>query len=386
MNYDLVIVGCGFTGATIAYKAAKDGKKVLILEKRNHIAGNMYDYIDDAGILVQKYGPHSLHTNSDEIYKFVTSISDWDEYILRARVEILEKYTPSPFNFKTIDQYYQKDKAEKLKRELSSNYQGRDKVTVVELLNSSNDLIKEYAEFLFKYDYRPYTAKQWGIAPEELDVSILKRVPVRLDYKDQYFDDKYQLMPHNSFTDFFNKMLDNPLIDIKLNTDVRDLVVINEEGIIFNGKKLNIPFVYTAPLDELFAYKFGKLPYRSLKFDIKTINVDSYQETSGVAYPMAKGYTRITEYKKIPVQDIKGRTTIAVEYPVEYGSEFGIEPYYPILTVESMNKYDKYRKLASKVSNLFVCGRLGDFKYYNMDDAILRAFKVYELICSNERG
>ena len=378
MNYDIVIAGCGFTGAVIAFKSAMEGKRVLIVEKRNHIAGNMYDYIDEAGICVQKYGPHSFHTNNEEVYEFITQIGDWYEYILRARVMIDGKYTPSPFNFKTIDQYYPSPKAEMLKQALVEYYNSAKKVTVVELLESDNELIREYANFLFEKDYRPYTAKQWGIAPEELDISILKRVPVRLDYTDGYFDDKYQLMPEGGFTSFFEKMLSNPLIDIRLNCDVLDLVEIDGNNIIFENELLNVPFVYTGPLDELFRYKYGKLPYRSLKFDMQIHNVDSYQETSGVAYPMAEGYTRITEYKKIPVQDIKGKTTIAVEYPVTYGTEEGKEPYYPILTENSKEMYKRYCELASKVNRLYVCGRLGDFKYYNMDDAVLRALEVYE--------
>lgn len=378
MNYDIVIAGCGFTGAVIAFKSAMEGKRVLIVEKRNHIAGNMYDYIDEAGICVQKYGPHSFHTNNEEVYEFITQIGDWYEYILRARVMIDGKYTPSPFNFKTIDQYYPAPKAEMLKQALVEYYNSAKKVTVVELLESDNELIREYANFLFEKDYRPYTAKQWGIAPEELDISILKRVPVRLDYTDGYFDDKYQLMPEGGFTSFFEKMLSNPLIDIRLNCDVLDLVEIDGNNIIFENELLNVPFVYTGPLDELFRYKYGKLPYRSLKFDMQIHNVDSYQETSGVAYPMAEGYTRITEYKKIPVQDIKGKTTIAVEYPVTYGTEEGKEPYYPILTENSKEMYKRYCALASKVNRLYVCGRLGDFKYYNMDDAVLRALEVYE--------
>lgn len=378
MSYDIVIAGCGFTGAVIAFKSAMEGKRVLMVEKRNHIAGNMYDYIDETGICVQKYGPHSFHTNNEEVYEFITQIGDWYEYILRARVMIDGKYTPSPFNFKTIDQYYPISKAEALKQALVEYYNSAKKVTVVELLESDNELIREYANFLFEKDYRPYTAKQWGIAPEELDISILKRVPVRLDYTDGYFDDKYQLMPEGGFTSFFEKMLDNPLIDIRLNCDVLDLVEIDGNNIIFENELLNIPFVYTGPLDELFRYKYGKLPYRSLKFDMQIHNVDSYQETSGVAYPMAEGYTRITEYKKIPVQDIKGKTTIAVEYPVTYGTEEGKEPYYPILTENSKEMYKRYCELASKVNRLYVCGRLGDFKYYNMDDAVLRALEVYE--------
>lgn len=380
MKYDIVIAGCGFAGATIAYMAAKDGKRVLLADKREHIAGNMYDYVNEDGILVQKYGPHSFHTDNEDVYSFIKSIGNWYEYILRARVLIDDKYTPSPFNFKTIDQFYHEDKATELKKRLTDYYKGRKKVTVVEMVESEDELIREYADFLFEKDYRPYTSKQWGMKPEEIDISVLKRVPVRLDYTDGYFDDKYQLMPEGGFTAFFENMLSDSNIDIRLNCDILENIEIKDNEIYFENEKIDIPFVYTGELDELFKCKYGKLPYRSLYFDIQTHNVDSYQETSGVAYPMAEGYTRITEFKKIPVQNIEGKTTIAVEYPQKYGSEKGKEPYYPILTEESKNLYERYLGESESIKGLYLCGRLADFKYYNMDDVIRRALEVYKEI------
>lgn len=381
MNYDIIIAGCGFAGATIAYLAAQDGKNVLIVEKRNHIAGNMYDYVDDAGILVQKYGPHTLHTNSEKIYRFLSSIGGWNPYILRARVMIDGQYTPSPFNFKTIDQYFPKEKGSRLKSRLLEYYPGLKSTAIVDLLECEDSSIREYARFLFEKDYRPYTAKQWGIKPEELDISVLKRVPVRLDYTDAYFDDKYQLMPEKSFTAFFEKMLESRNIEVMLNTDALDFAAFKDNGEMeWNGCPLEIPFVYTGPVDELFGLKFGRLPYRSLWFDWQTHDTDSYQETSGVAYPMAEGYTRITEYKKLPVQDVPGKTTIAVEYPADYGSPKGREPYYPVLTAESQKMYQRYLETARQINRLYLCGRLAEFKYYNMDQVIQRAMCIYEEI------
>lgn len=381
MNYDIIIAGCGFAGATIAYLAAQDGKNVLIVEKRNHIAGNMYDYVDDARILVQKYGPHTLHTNSEKIYRFLSSIGGWNPYILRARVMIDGQYTPSPFNFKTIDQYFPKEKGSRLKSRLLEYYPGLKSTAIVDLLECEDSSIREYARFLFEKDYRPYTAKQWGIKPEELDISVLKRVPVRLDYTDAYFDDKYQLMPEKSFTAFFEKMLESRNIEVMLNTDALDFAAFKDNGEMeWNGCPLEIPFVYTGPVDELFGLKFGRLPYRSLWFDWQTHDTDSYQETSGVAYPMAEGYTRITEYKKLPVQDVPGKTTIAVEYPADYGSPKGREPYYPVLTAESQKMYQRYLETARQINRLYLCGRLAEFKYYNMDQVIQRAMCIYEEI------
>lgn len=381
MDYDIIIVGTGFAGSTIAYKMAKQGKRILMLEKRNHIAGNMYDYIDENGILVQKYGPHSFHTNNEEVLKFIMEIGEWKEYILRARVDIDGKLTPSPFNFKTIDDYFSLDKAKEIKEHLASKYPSQNKVTIVELLESEDETIREYANFLFEKDYRPYTAKQWAIKPEELDISILKRVPVRLDYTDAYFDDKYQLIPKESFTNIFENMLSSSLIDLRLSTDACEYIKPGENGkLYYNNEELNIPVIYTGAIDEFFGLKYGKLLYRSLYFDMQTHKVDSYQETSGVAYPMAEGFTRITEFKKIPVQNIPGVTTIAVEYPEKYGTERGKEPYYPVFTEETSKMYNKYLDEAKKYSNLYLCGRLAEFKYYNMDDVILRALEVVKLL------
>lgn len=382
MSYDLIVVGCGFAGSTIAYLAAQKGKRVLIYEKRAHIAGNMYDEFNDEGILVQKYGPHSFHTNKKEVYDFITSIGEWYTYILRARVLIDGRYTPSPFNFKTIDDYYDMEKAEMLKKHLLEYYDNADKVTIVEMLEANDPLIKEYAELLFEKDYRPYTAKQWGIDPNDLDISVLRRVPVRLTYVDRYFDDKWQVMPKGGFTEFFKKMLDNENIHIRLNCDILEHLKLDEinKKILIDGEELNVPLVYTGAIDELFNLKYGKLPYRSLYFDFKTLDIEGYQETPGVAYPMAEGYTRITEYTKIPVQNVKGKTTIAIEYPVPYGSEKGKEAYYPILTNESQRMYKKYEDEVKKYPNLFLCGRLADFKYYNMDDVIQRAFDIFRNI------
>ena len=380
MKYDLIVVGCGFSGATIAYCAAKQGKKVLILERRSHIAGNMYDYYNEDNILVQKYGPHSFHTNDEEVYQFIAELTEWEEYILRARVEIDGAMTPSPFNFATIDLLYEVEEAKRLKQKLRSYFKERDKITIIELLQCEDSDIKGYANLLFEKDYRPYTSKQWGISPEQLDISVLSRVPVRLSYVDRYFDDKYQLLPQKGFTNLFKEMLSSENIEVRLNIDALDLISLKDNQIIFEGEVLEVPCIYTGPIDELFKMKYGSLPYRSLDFDLKTLNVKSYQETSGVAYPMAEGYTRITEYTKIPVQDVGEKTTIAIEYPVEYGSEKGKEAYYPILTNQSQDTYSKYLELSKVYHNLYLCGRLADFKYYNMDDAIKRAINVFKTL------
>ncbi len=378
---DILIVGCGFTGSIIAYLAAKRlNKKVLIIDKRNHIGGNMYDeYDENTGILVQKYGPHSFHTNNKDVFKLLREIGEWEPFVLRARAEIKGELTPSPFNFTTIEQYFTCEQANEIKTHLCEKYDYQSKATIVDMLHSEDKIISEYAKFLFEQDYRPYTSKQWGIQPEELDISILKRVPVRLSYIDQYFDDQFQVQPKNGYTEFFYKMLDVDGIEIRLSTNARDILDIKDNNIYFEGEKLNIPVIYTGPLDELFDCKFGKLPYRSLSFEYKTLDTPTFQPTPGVAYPFADGYTRVTEFSKLMTCPPKtDKTIVAYEYPEVYGSEKGKEPYYPILTENSINTYQKYVEIAKNIQNLYPCGRLGNFKYYNMDNAIESAISIFE--------
>ena len=382
-DYDILIVGCGFVGSAAAYLAAKGGKRVLVLERRTHIAGNMYDETDpETGILVQRYGPHSFHTDSERAYDFVTSAGEWYPFTLTARVEMLGKSVPSPFNFTTIETFFEPRKAHAIKKRIIDVYRYAAKTTIVDLLKSDDSLIKEYADFLFENDYRPYTIKQWSIKPEELDISVLSRVPVRFDYIDRYFDDRYQMMPEGGFTVFFEKLLASPLIDVELGCDaLLHLAVDKATGhMIFDGEKINIPVVYTGAADELFGCCYGKLSYRSLWFEYRTYDTDSFQDAPGVAHPAAEGYTRITEFTKLPPQDGRGKTIAAYEYPEAYGSEKGKEPYYPVLTAESKKMYERYEGLAKTVENLYLGGRLADFKYYNMDQAVLRALDIYEEI------
>jgi len=377
-NMDCIIVGAGFCGSTIARKLAETGKKVLILERRNHIAGNMYDEKDTNGILVQRYGPHIFHTNSKEAYDFVAKYDTWIDYLHQPAVEMEGVVSPSPANFTTIDLYYTGAEAEDLKNRLKTHYAEQKSVPILELLDCDDMLIKKYAEKLYEMNYLPYTAKQWGIPPDKIDPGILKRVPVRLDYTNAYFDDKFQCMPKNGYTNFFGNLLTHNNIEVVINTDALDLIRIDTQNkqILFNGNKVSIPVVYTGAVDELLNYCYGQLPYRSLKFEYQTIQTESFQAASVVAHPKAEGYTRITEFKKLPPQNISGLTSIAYEYPLS--ADKNNEPYYPLLTDENISLYNKYSNDLSVIPNLFLCGRLADYKYYNMDAAILRAFDVLE--------
>lgn len=372
---DCLVIGCGLSGCVVARHLAEQGKQVLIWERRDHIGGNMYDYVDEHGFLVQKYGPHTFHTKTKELYDYMCRFEQWKEYKLTCGAVWEGKYTPTPFNFTTIDIFYPPERAAVLKRKLRAAFAGRETATVVEVLEHSDPDIRGYAEYLFQNDYAPYTAKQWGVPASEIDPSVLKRVPLRFSYAEGYFDDPYQMMPEHSFTQFFKNLLDHPNIKVELGVEALERLSVKDDALLLDGEKVSIPVVYTGALDELFGCIYGKLPYRSLRFEWKYSEEDSVQDAPVVAYPQETGYTRITEYKKLPVQEKSG-SSYAVEYPLPYEEGENREPYYPVLTEESQGRFAKYQALADRIPNLICCGRLADFKYYNMDQALERAMNV----------
>lgn len=374
-RYDCVVVGCGLTGSVIARRLAESGKKIAILEKRSHIGGNMYDYVDEHGFLVQKYGPHIFHTEKKELYEYICRFEEWNEYKLTCGAFIDGKYTPTPFNFRTIDDYYSPEKADELKGHIKKAFAGRKTVTVIEAMQHSDHIISNYAKFLFEKDYSLYTAKQWGISPSEIDPSVLKRVPLRLSYDVGYFDDEFQVMPKHSFTRFFENLLNHENISVELGKNALEYIKIAGNEIFVNGVKSDITVIYSGAVDELFEYKFGRLPYRSLRFEWKYEDKESVQDMPVVAYPQAEGFTRITEYKKLPVQNKPG-SSYAVEYPLEYEIGKNADPYYPVLIEKSQKQYNEYKNLADSVDGLILCGRLADFKYYNMDQALERSLEI----------
>lgn len=380
-TYDYIIVGAGLSGGILARKLAEEkNKRILIVERRNHIAGNTYDFNDVHGIKIQKYGPHVFHTNCCEVYNYITQYCEPIPYRTKCEAVIDGISTPSPFNFKTIDQFYSDKDATVLKKKLLDYYANRQSVTVVEMLESKDVDIRGFARFLFEKDYKLYTAKQWNMQPEEIDPSVLKRVPIVLSYGDTYFYDKYEFMPKEGFTTLYEKIIAHPNIRVALGVDALKHIIIDEHNreVRYDGKKINL--IYTGAIDELFNYKFGVLPYRSLYFTFKSEKSESFQNVAIVAYPQEKGYTRITEYTKMPFQMCDGWTNVAYEYPVKYDkhAEIGNEPYYPVLTDESQRMYQQYKEYATNFENLILCGRLADFKYYNMDQVIFRALELYK--------
>lgn len=383
--YDVLIVGCGLAGMTVARELADNGYKILIIEKRNHISGNIYDKIDEDGFLVQIYGPHCFFTNNGEIKSFVEKYIAVDDCFVKCRTVINRKKLPMPFNFTSIDLIYDEERASKLKKKLVDEY-NKEIVSVTDLLESKDEEIRDFGVYLYKNEYTLYSSKQWGLDISQISPEVFKRVPVYLSYRDMYQSHKYQFLPRGGFTKFATSLLDSKNIEIRLGVDAlrEGIVRVVDNDIICNidGIECNIPVLFTGELDALMKYKYGILPYRSLEFVWKHLDVDSYQETEIVAYPQADKITRVTEYKKLPRQEKKGETKISIEFPVPYtpGQPIGTEPYYPIKNNENDALYLKYLKEASKISNLFLCGRLADYKYYNMDEVIVRAWNVSEKI------
>lgn len=378
-----LVIGCGLSGAVIARELAEREYNVIVLERRSHIGGNMYDHVDEHGIRVHDYGPHTFHTKKKELFDYICCYSVWDDYKLTCGAEINGICTPTPFNFQTIDDFYDKQRAERIKKAIKEEFPGKETATVVEALESENTFIHEYAQFLFDNDYSLYSAKQWGVSPSEIDSSILRRVPLRFNYDVGYFEDEYQAMPHDGYVAFFNRLLDHGNISVELNVDALQRIRIVENKIVYDGKIIDYPVIYTGPLDELFEHQYGELPYRSLRFKWVYENIDSKQNMPVVAYPQAPDFVRIIEYKKLPFQNVKG-TTYEIEYSLPYMPGTKNEPYYPLLTDESQKLYGKYLKLLQLIPNIYVCGRLGDFKYYNMDQALERALTVCNEIINRE--
>ncbi|OGU17895.1 MAG: UDP-galactopyranose mutase [Ignavibacteria bacterium GWB2_35_12] len=359
MMYDYLIVGGGFAGCVIAERIASQlGKKVLIIDRRNHIAGNAHDYYDNNGILIHKYGPHIFHTSSKKVWDYLSNFTEWIPYEHTVMAVVNGKKVPVPFNLNSIEQVFPKKIASKYQALLLEKYGYGLKIPILKLLENKQEDLKVIADFIYQNIFYGYTLKQWGLKPEELDFSVTSRVPVFISHDNRYFQDTYQGIPEKGYTELFNKLIKNKNIEVLLNTDYK----INSSSIKFNK------LIYTGPIDEYFDYKFGKLPYRSLHFDFKTFKKEWFQEVAQVNYPNDFDYTRITEFKHFHRQKTKA-TTVAFEFPQEF--ELGKnEPYYPIQNVSNNDLYNRYKKESEKLKNTIFVGRLAEYKYYNMDQIV----------------
>lgn len=379
---EIIIVGAGFSGCILAREIAeKLNYNVRIIEKRNHIAGNAYDEYDDYGILVQRYGPHFLNTNNFKVIKYLQQFSELFPYDVKLFSYIDDEYVRLPFNFRTLQQLVGFENSQILLEKMRKNFSGRDRVPIFELLESNDIDIKNYGELLFEKAFRNYTAKQWGLKPEDIDRSVIERVPMAMNFDERYLNKDYQFLPKNGFTSLFKNMLNHPNISVELNCDaLNDIEFLEDKRrITFRGNEIKL-LIFTGEIDNLFSFKFGYLPYRSLKLTYEYFNKDKYLPSDCVSYPQAIGYTRKTEYKTFNYDCDSDYTVIATEYPVEYdrNSLDANIPYYPTLTKQSMEMYEKYKTESEKYGNIILCGRLAEFRYYNMDVCIEHALEKFE--------
>lgn len=373
---DVIIIGAGFAGATVANVLANKGKNVLIIDKRDHIGGNAYDYMEE-DILIHKYGPHIFHTNSKDVFDYLSNFTEWYKYEHKVLGHVDNKLVPIPFNFKSIEECLP-EKAEKLIDLLKKDYGEGKKVPIMELLSNENEDIRYLANYIYEHVFKYYTMKQWDMKVEELDSAVSARVPVNTSYDDRYFNDAYQYMPKEGYTKLIGKMLDNEHIEVLLGTNVTDILKLEDGTIYYNGEVFEGDVYYTGALDELFEYKYGELPYRSLDLILERLN-KTFQDAATENYPENDvKFTRITEYKHFMEVEPKGVTYIHTEYPFPYrrNGEVGNVPYYPIIKDENQALYETYVKEVSKYPKLHLIGRLAEYKYYNMDAIVLKALEM----------
>jgi UDP-galactopyranose mutase len=356
--YDYLIVGAGFAGAVMAERLARgSNRKVLLVDRRPHVGGNAYDHFDDAGILVHRYGPHIFHTNSDEVFAYLSRFTRWRAYEHRVLASVDGQLLPIPINLDTVNRLYGLDlDGDGLEAYFRQVAEPRERIR-----NSEDVVVSKVGRDLYEKFVRNYTRKQWGLDPSQLDPSVLARIPTRTSHDDRYFTDKHQAMPLHGFTRMFQDMLDHPNIHVLLQTDYRELA----------GQVRWREMVYTGPIDEFFGYRFGRLPYRSLEFRHQTLPKQWHQTVAVVNHPNEHEYTRVTEFKHLTGQR-HHHTSVVYEYPRAQG-----DPYYPIPRPENAALYQRYQALAEGTPRVHFVGRLATYRYYNMDQVVGQALTLY---------
>ena len=360
-KYKNVVVGAGITGITIAERLASRGEEVLIIEKRDHIGGNCYDYFDKNGNYIQRYGPHAFHTKDKEVWDYLSNFTEWQDYEHKVLAYIEGKLVPIPFNLNSIEKCFSKEEAEKMKKKLIEIFGKGKNVPILELKKEEDKLIKKLADYVYEKVFLHYTMKQWDLKPEEIDPSVTARVPVSISRDNRYFQDKYQEMPKEGFTEMFKNMLSDPKIKLRLETDFKDV----EED--YDYERL----FYTGPIDEFFNYEYGKVKYRNAKWRFEKHKTRSYQKTTQVNYPNIKSFTRVTEFNKyLNLENCP--TVIAKEFP-SWNKGYSA---WPVKTDKNNKKIKKYKDQIEKLKDIFFVGRLAESKYYNIDEAVKRGMEL----------
>ncbi len=374
--YDSIIIGSGAAGSTVARKLAEAGEKVLVLEKRPHIGGNCYDRLDAYGILIHEYGPHIFHTNEEDVFRFLSEFTDWHLFGHEVVANVHGELLPIPFNLNTLAKVYGQEQAKELEQILIAEYGAGSRVPIMELKKSAEPKIRAIADYVYENVFLHYTMKQWGQTPEEIDPEVTGRVPVLLSRDNRYFQDKYQGMPKDGYTAMFERMLAHPRITVKTSADCRDCMEFAETGVLLEGTEFTGNVIYTGALDELFGCVYGRLPYRSLDFRLEHFDKESFQGRSVVNYTVSEEFTRITEFKFLTGQQDTDGTTIVREYPFAYTGAKGEIPYYAILNDKNRGLYQKYADRLQSLKNVYLLGRLAEYKYYNIDAIVKKALQL----------
>lgn len=386
-DFDCLIVGAGFAGAVAARELAERGNlRVLVLERRAHTGGNAFDRRDEAGILIHQYGPHIFHTASRRVFDYLSRFTAWRDYQHKVVGDVHGQRMPIPFNLHSLSIAYGPEKAAALEKKLLDTYGAGRKVTILELRENEDPDLKALADYVYQNIFVYYTWKQWGTTPEQIDPSVTARVPVLLSRDDRYFQDPYQGMPQDGYAALFDRLLDHPNLTVRTGVDALALLDIQDGRLSFDGAPLDKPVLYTGAADELFGYRFGRLPYRTLDFVFETHNKTWYQTHGTVNYTVDRPYTRITEFKHLTGQALEGKTTIAKEYSRAYTGVRKEIPYYAVLNPENLAQYGRYRELADGVPGLFLLGRLAEYKYYNMDAITLQALQLADRLLEEQES
>ena len=383
--YDCLVIGAGFAGAVAARELTeRGGRRVLVLERRDHIGGNAYDLPDQAGVLIHQYGPHIFHTSNRRVFDYLSRFTRWRDYQHRVVANVHGTEMPVPFNLTSLELAFGKEKAAALEQKLIAAYGAEKKVTILELRQNTDPDIAALADYVYENVFLHYTMKQWDQSPEEIDPNTTARVPVFLSRDDRYFQDPWQGMPLEGYTPLFRRMLDHPNITVELGVDARTRLTLGERGIELDGAPFTGPVIYSGAVDELFDCRFGRLPYRTLEFRFETYPVDFWQSHGTVNYTVSEEWTRITEFKYLTGQELPGRTTIAKEISHAYTGAPEETPYYAIISPENNALYQRYRALAAGYGNLHLLGRLAEYKYYNMDAIVARALELCDGLIRKE--
>lgn len=387
--YDTVIIGCGIAGSVAARQLAeRGGHKVLVVEQRDHIGGNCYDKKDSHGILIHEYGPHIFHTNMEHVYKFLSRFTEWNFFGHKVVADIQGKLIPVPFNLNTLHMVYEEDEANILEKKLVEEYGMNSRVPIMRLRENEDEKIRQIADYVYENIFLHYTMKQWGQTPEEISPDVTGRVPVLISKDDRYFQDKYQGMPKKSYTAMFERMLEHENIKVLLNTDCKSILVFKEKEILLKAGADRETFtgnlIFTGALDELFNCCEGRLPYRALDFEFEHYDMEDYQGHSVVNYTISEDFTRITEFKHLTGQRCS-HTTIVKEYPFAYSGREGEIPYYAISNHVNEALHQKYVQKTASYKNMYLLGRLAEYKYYNIDVMTDKALQLSEQILNMEK-